>query len=482
MIPLKHIEDIGLRWARKEIDLEEFGFEETKIIKFTEKQKEFFNARERFVLAVGGFASGKTTALIAKLVFLALAFPNNLILLGRKYRQTIYETMLPDLFDFLPSSIYKFYRNIGKIEFVNGSEIIIMGLDVLAGQTDNATKKALAKIKSMNLGAVCIDQLEEIDYKIFKALDGRLRRKVGFNQMVMTANPENHWSYEYFKLSKRPNTRLIEGFNMYDIKDYLPKEFIVSQESKDEKYVRKYVQGIWEVDTITENQVFTPDELQFVRIHIREPKTIENGIKIWQEPENNYTYQVGVDVSEGAEDPSSIKVFCKETGEEVASFTGFVEIDVLKDKLLYLLQKYSPREKAFLVPEVNGPGLALLNLIKKDWNNIYEREVFEYRTKRRLKKLGFYTSVHSKQVLLGEFKKLLRANALIIREKETLEEMLAFSYIKGTKVGATGYFHDDRVMATMLATFGIKPRRLQMKQTQPIKKPTVQNVSTFEYI
>src|ERR1035437_1760251 len=274
---------LGQRWLRGEVDIETFNK-----ITLTPMQSAFVNSKERMVLANGGFASGKTTGFIVKLYLLSVFFPGNRILLGRKSRVDVEQATLPDIFDIFPENTYTYRPGPGIIEFPNGSQIIIYGLDVMQGGSSQDIKKSVQKIKSLNLGAVFIDQLEEIDYSIIEALTGRLRRDVPLQQMCFTGNPANYWAYDYFKVNPRPGTRLIQS-SMMDNKANLKPEFIADQLAKPKIYVDKFVYGIWDPTTLVEGTVFGEEALIHVQSTIAEPIRTADGIVIFANPvSHNY--------------------------------------------------------------------------------------------------------------------------------------------------------------------------------------------------
>lgn len=445
----------GEKWLRGEIQVKSFGD-----VVLNDKQTEFVNAKDRFTLMSGGFASGKTHAFIIKLILLCLWFPGNRILLGRKTRQAVEQATLPDFFDICPPGIYQHKIGPGIIEFYNGSQILLWGLDALQSGAGQDIKKAEQAIKSLNLGAVFIDQLEEVEYRVFEALDGRLRRDVGFNQMNLTTNPANFWAYDYFKANPRKFTRLIET-SMMDNKKHLSDSFIESQLEKPELYVKRYVYGEWSPDTLIQGGVFPEDYIKQQAFHVKKPIREFDGIKIYEEPAHA-EYQIGLDPSEGSVDPGSIKVVNKDTGEEVADYTAFVPLTHLAEKAVQLGIMYSLVKKPLIVPESQGGGTAVIEHLKKlGYERIYEREVFNQREKRSTKKLGFHTNHASKTQLIEHLNELFKKRFPKIRDLQTLEEMKTFIYsdeahLKGA--GAQTGFHDDRVMSLLLAYWNIEAK------------------------
>lgn len=426
-------------------------------ISLTENQIRYVNAKERMVMGNGGFAAGKTTAFLIKLFLLCEFFPGNRILLGRKSRVDVEASTLPDLFDIFPEGSYHYRPGPGKIEMANGSEILLYGLDV--SQTGESTKKAEQKIKSLNLGAVFIDQLEEIEYSIIEKLTGRLRRNVPFQQMNFTGNPANYWAYDYFKKNPRHNTSLVE-FSMMDNKANLSDDFIADQLSKPKLYVDRYVHGIWSPETMVEGSVFYQEHIDWMASQVKEPIRSFDGINIYHNPDQ-HEYQIGVDPSIGSEDPCHICVIDKDTGEEVANYSGFVPTNVIVAKTFQLASMYSLSSEPLVIPEATGVGQAFIEEFKKVWNNIYIREVFNHRTQKKTQKLGFYTNYSSKTQLIENYRVLLDKHFPKIRDKDTIDEFRTFIYSDEAALqgaGAQRNYHDDRVMAKLLAYWQVPPR------------------------
>ena len=468
-------EALGKRWLDGEVDIEDFNG-----VKLNAKQLDFVNSKERYTLVCGGFASGKTTGFIIKLYLLSVFFPGNRILLGRKSRQDVERATLPDIMDIFPSGTFIHKVGPGKIVFANGSEIIFFGLDALQAGAGQDIKKAEQAIKSLNLGAVFIDQLEEIEMRVFDGLSGRLRRNVPFQQMNFTTNPANFWAYDYFKVNPRHGTKLIET-SMLDNKENLSPDFITDMLSKPKRYVDRYVHGIWSPDTLVEGGVFDEEHIKYQDLHTRKAVRVLDGIEIWEEPKLN-EYQIGVDPSTGANDPCGIKVVNKDTGELVASYKGYVPTNVQVEKTVQLAMMYSLSKKPLVVPEITGIGEAFVNDLKKVYDRIYEREIFDQRERKNTKKLGFSTNFSSKNLLIEHMRTLFDKKFPVIRDSVTVDEMKVFIYSNEAQkkgAGAQNGYHDDQLMSTMLAYWNIQPitvrernmldREVRQKKTKVVK-------------
>ena len=155
-------------------------------------QQLFHQSPKKFRLLAGAFGTGKTTSICIE-VQKDIAMPNNLILMGRKDMQEFKSTTLQELLDITPPALIENHnKDLNLITYINGSKIKYENLDI--------TKGAFDKIKSHNLGAVYIDQLEEIDEKLFTGIVGRLRRQNSRRCFVGSSNPEGHdWTWRRWK-------------------------------------------------------------------------------------------------------------------------------------------------------------------------------------------------------------------------------------------------------------------------------------------
>jgi hypothetical protein len=448
---LKAYEELGQRWLKGEVEVTSFGE-----LQLNPKQIAFVNSKSPELLMSGGYRSGKTVALIIKMYLLSMFFPNNRILLGRKTRSDLESATLPAVFDVFPSGTYTYKVGPGIIDFPNGSQILLYGLDTNVGGDD--TKKATQKIKGLDLGAVFIDQLEEVDESIYKQLAGRLSRKVPFHQRASTTNPANFWAYDWFKANPREGTKLIQT-GMMDNKEHLPEGFIESQLQNGELYKRKFIEGRWDTDDMVEGSVFDPDFVKDQRMQAKPPLREVSGIKIFHEP-TNHEYQIGVDPSLGAEDPCSVICVDKFTGEVAATFSAFVPTNAITIKVLILADMYSLLKKPLVIPEATGVGQAFIEDLKRQYDNIYEREIFSKRESKTIDKLGFYTNYASKIQLIENMNKLFQARWPKLRDEGIVSELTTFVWSDSAKrlgAGAPPPFHDDRVMGMMLAYWGLKP-------------------------
>jgi hypothetical protein len=457
-----------------------------KEYKFNDKQTDFIcDFKSRYCLNSGGYGSGKSLALYIKLVLLCKCFPNNRVLLGRKTLSDIDRAILPDLFEIMPRHWFEHRVKDGIINFTNGSQIVLFGLDALQSGGMADIKKAQQKLKSLNLGAYFIDQLEEVEYEVFETLNSRLRRAdVPFRQGNMTCNPANFWAYHYFKLQQRRDingnwipkaegdSSLTES-SMLDNKDHLPEDYIKDQLAQDQDYVKRFVYGEWSTDILLKGTVFAKEYIHALELMRKAPLEIREGCEIYEEAIASETYRIGIDPSEGIVDPSAIAVISS-SGRKVASFCGMCTIPELADKIKFLYYQYN---KAKVIPEVNKSSL--LEHIKD--LNVYKRRHFDYKLKKETEKLGFVTSWSTKQALITHFQQLLRNGIPKIYDQKTTEEMKVFVWSDEAArqgAGASRGFHDDNIMATLLAFWDFHPNKA-IKQRAAKLQPRIKK--RFQY-
>lgn len=478
-------QELGKLWVNgykiEEIDLG------GKHIVFNPTQNAFINdLKSDYCLSYGGFGSGKSFALYIKMILFCLCFPKNTVLFGRKAISDITKANKQDFSDLLEGINYRERIKDGIIEFSNGSKIIIFGLDAMQSGTEGDIKKAEQKIRSMNLSAYFIDQLEEVEYSVFDALSSRLRNlAMPFQQGNSTSNVANYWAFHYFiRKCNRSGEDWVERTNedirvaVYrsatsDNKEHLPESYIRTRlAGHDQKWIDRYYEGIWTADVLSHRQVFSGYTLKWTP---RPPMAVENACEIYEQPRPETIYQMGIDPSEGVIDSASISIVSSE-GKKVAKFNGKIPINGLSDKVKTLYYKY---RKPKVILEVNDKaGGALLENIKD--LNIYRRQVFEYKETESTEKLGFKTNHQTKRMLIDNFQQLMQVGFPKIFDARTIDEFQQFVWSDDAKhqgAAAQKGFHDDDVMSTLLAFWEFTPKRVDhwlANEKKPIKKKKFQ--------
>ena len=398
---------------------------------------------------------GKSLMLTLKAIDLALRYPKNYILMGRRTYPELRDTLMKEFFTICPDHLIKdFLKAEGRVIFYNGSEIIFRHLDTMAE----------SEIRSLNLGQAFIDQAEDVSREVFVGLRGRLRRE-GIpdheRKIYMSCNPALTWLFDDFKLNPQPEYEVIEASTLENRKN-LPAGYIEDLMKYPESYRRQYVEGIWDMSLLSDNAVFAREHIDQMVGFTRNPERVTEGLRIFKEFVPGHRYQMGIDAAEGGEtslsnnnDEAALTIVDLNEGEEVASWAGRVPPDVLADLAYRFSKLYSDKNtKCLLIPEMNSIGLALVNKLKSFDVRIFKREEYDKTYNKKLEKLGWRTTRQTKPLLVSRFQELLRLRNPRIYSKETVDQMRSFVYTDVAKkqgMGAKEGFHDDRLFSLLLA-------------------------------
>jgi len=126
-----------------------------------------------------------------------------------------------------------------------------------------------------------------------------------------------------------------------------------------------------------------------------------------------------------------------------------VDIDVLAEFIERFSLYYGG---CLVVPEVNGPGLALIELLKESSANLYQREIFNMRESKRSKALGWQTTDKTRRIVIEELASAIRdfdekGSGLDIYCKHAVEELKTFVVTESGRSEAAAGRHDDDVLA-----------------------------------
>lgn len=427
-------------------------------------QELFWEAAERVVLFSGGIGCGKSMIMLLRVIFECMSQDNNYFLVGRTTYQEIHDVLIKEFLEMCHPSWIKEYRKTPHPTVIlhtfsgKTSEIIFRNLDGLSQ----------GELLGLNLGGVAIDQAEDIPKEIFLTLVGRLRRANIKHRVFMTSNPKLSWLYGDFKQHPHEGYRLIEGSTMENEKN-LPVEYIQDLLRYPPSWKKQYVDGVWDESLLSDNIVFAREYIERLGKHTRPHLREYEGLKIYKDYTEGHTYQIGIDCAEGADTTESsmretpkdngvVVIWDKTTDEEAAIFTGRVPPRVLAEKAVTFARLYKNPE---MIPEMNSMGIALTDKLDDlGYQNVYRRKEFDKVLKKQMRKVGWRTTASTKQLLISHFEELLRKRNPKVFTRETLEEMKTFVYTDNAKkkgAGAKDGFHDDRIMATLLAAFDEEP-------------------------
>ena len=184
---------------------------------------------------------------------------------------------------------------------------------------------------------------------------------------------------------------------------------------------------------------------------------VESGLRIYRQPIMGHFYVMGADVSEGVTggDYSTVVIFDRTTGEEVAMFRGLISPDKFAEKIDEWGRRYN---NALAVVEINNHGLTTITGLKHlMYPSMYFRpSKFEVMGSPYSEKMGWRTTKLTRPLLIDDLGQALRDGDLTLHSKELLDELTTFVYDKNNDMGAQDGFHDDLVMATGIAYQGFK--------------------------
>jgi len=428
-------------------------------------QVKFWESESRFILFSGGVGCGKSHIMLLRAIYECMRQDNNYFLLGRTTYGEIHDVLIKEFFEICHDSWIKEYRKSPHPTIVlhtfNGGEstMIFRNLD-----------KQHKDLLGLNLGGFAIDQAEDIPEDTFLTLKGRLRREGIDHKVFMTSNPKLSWLYRVFKQDPEENYELIEGSTLEN-EGNLPAEYIADLKRYPPTWYKQYVEGIWDETLLADNIVFAREFIEKISKHTRPERRKEEGLRVYADYNPEHDYQMGIDCAEGADttedtmrkspkDNAVIVIWDKTADEEVAIFSAKVSPRVLAHKAVEYAAKYGD---PLMVPEMNSMGAALLDKLDElGYSNIYRRKEYDRVLKKQLKKLGFRTTASTKMLLISHFEELCRLREPKIHTRETYEEMKTFVYTDVAKkkgAGAQDGFHDDKIMATLLAAFDEDPVR-----------------------
>jgi len=207
--------------------------------------------------------------------------------------------------------------------------------------------------------------------------------------------------------------------------------------------------------------------MQMTRPIFRVTEPQEAWVWLWEMPQENGCYLVSVDCMTGSsqtsgKDPDAHSVLVMKSGFHDA--TGNyqkprvvarvrppcrVDIDVLADFVLRLSSFYGG---CLIVPEVNGPGLALIELLKEDGANIYQREIFNLRESKRSKALGWQTTDKTRRMIIEELASQIRDHnekdsGIFVMCKTIIDQLRSFVVSESGRPEASSGKHDDDVLS-----------------------------------
>lgn len=196
-------------------------------------------------------------------------------------------------------------------------------------------------------------------------------------------------------------------------------------------------------------------------------------IKIWEYPQPDNVYLIGLDSAEGKEntdlkrDYSVIQVFNAFNKEQVAVYRSQEAWDIVAYVAVWLAKFYN---KAYLVIESNNHGLAVISKVRDlHYPFLYKERDYNETGIERQERIGFRSTNRSKPMLISFFAEMFRDGFIRMNDRVTLDEMSKFSQDSTGRLRAS-IGHDDTVMSAALAIWGLRyapiTRKIPVKEEE----------------
>ncbi len=224
-----------------------------------------------------------------------------------------------------------------------------------------------------------------------------------------------------------------------------------------EKFKQEYPATIEEAFVASSKSVIPKQYIEAQGKFTRSPIRKLDDILIYEEPNPRHFYSLGADPSEGiGQDDSTITIIDKMTGREVGSYIGQIQPDLFAKKIKQVAELFND---ALAVVEINNHGLAVINALKGEYSNLYQRTVFDKQTNTKRRELGWKTSQTTKPLMVDDFMAGLRDDDIGLSSQTTVSQMMTFVHTNESNrygMGAESGQKDDALISAMLAWQGLK--------------------------
>lgn len=171
-------------------------------------------------------------------------------------------------------------------------------------------------------------------------------------------------------------------------------------------------------------------------------------VEIYEWPDPNKHYVLGVDPSQGNADGDWQVGFVMDidSGDQVAEYRAKLDPDIAVNQVEWLAIYYN---RAHVIIEVNGGyGWPFVRHLE-DRNTVpmYERMALDKKTRQYAKKPGWDTTMKTRPMIISEMKEAVRKERAKVRSERTIAEMRTLHENDYGKVEARPGYHDDGAMA-----------------------------------
>jgi len=173
-----------------------------------------------------------------------------------------------------------------------------------------------------------------------------------------------------------------------------------------------------------------------------------NRMRVWQDPNPQYTYLISCDTSLGRDrDYSAFHVINLYNGQQVAEF--YSNRTAINDFAKILFNEGMLYNLATIVCERNTIGNNLIDWLLNiyEYENLWEDEKGD---------IGFQITARNRESILAELEEALRTDLIKINSTRTCDELMTFIISENGKPQAEKNHHDDLVMSLALAVHSYK--------------------------
>lgn len=184
----------------------------------------------------------------------------------------------------------------------------------------------------------------------------------------------------------------------------------------------------------------------------------DGDLRIYEGPKKGHRYVMAIDACEGLKegDWGVIQILDRTTWSQAAVYRSQTPPDLLGKKAFALGAWYN---WALAAPEVNGPGLVTtLALRDQGYPNIVHRTSLNVDAGeiKETDELGWHTNAKTKPLLMSDLESALREILIVLKDKQTLNEIKHFIRKDVSEAGFVAYgaapgHHDDCVITIALA-------------------------------
>ena len=182
-------------------------------------------------------------------------------------------------------------------------------------------------------------------------------------------------------------------------------------------------------------------------------------------------YTLGVDPSYGLggayTNNSAVVAIDQSSLEQVAEFA--VHTMPPEDFAEFCIALAKWFHNAYLIFEANGPGFGFAKrILTRGYGNVYHRNDEMKVSKKKLRKIGWWSSPDTKRIIIGEFSRSVRMAELKLHSDSLVKECWQYVVINGEIRNASEasssddlskkHSHADRVIAAALALHGLRDR------------------------